>query len=353
MASESDPAVEKYQEIRPVYVSFVDKIRVLLGDLLDASGIKYHVIEGRAKTVNGFAEKIRREGKSYKDPLNEITDLAGVRLILYYGPDVDRVCELLDREFIVDQSRSIDKRSSLAVDEFGYLSVHKIISLSPGRAQLPEWSAVRHLVAEIQVRTVLQHAWAAISHSLQYNREADIPYALRRRLVRVSGLLELADQEFDSVRREQGALIEEVSRRADEGDYSIAVDALTISKFEDSAHVHVVSSVARKSGLHVVTSDRDRGVSQLVAVCGLLGIEDIAQLRSSVEVASRQAAQYFAMFRRKHSTKSVSGTVAHYLAMLLAARGWQTLKVKDLRRVTSWDETYVHDILEGGKAIFK
>jgi trimethylamine:corrinoid methyltransferase-like protein len=60
--------------------------------------------------------------------------------------------------------------------------------------------------AEVHVRTVLQHAWAAISHSLQYKKEDDVPAALRRRLNRLAALLELADQEFTTLSAEHRAL---------------------------------------------------------------------------------------------------------------------------------------------------
>jgi hypothetical protein len=58
----------------------------------------------------------------------------------------------------------------------------------------------------VQVRTVLQHAWASISHALQYKQEDDIPRALRRRLARISALLEVADEEFAELNREHNQL---------------------------------------------------------------------------------------------------------------------------------------------------
>ena len=71
---------------------------------------------------------------------------------------------------------------------------------------LTEWEAFANIKAEIQVRTILQHAWAAIDHELTYKKTEEAPKNLRRRLFRLSALLELADDEFSNLRK----LFEEV-----------------------------------------------------------------------------------------------------------------------------------------------
>jgi GTP pyrophosphokinase len=65
---------------------------------------------------------------------------------------------------------------------------------------LGEWKPFDGLKAEIQVRTIGQHAWAAISHALQYKREQDAPVNVQRRLARLAGLLELVDDESEALR---------------------------------------------------------------------------------------------------------------------------------------------------------
>lgn len=55
------------------------------------------------------------------------------------------------------------------------------------------------LKAEVQVRTVTQHVWAAASHVLQYKQEASVPLPVRRSIYRVSALLETVDLEFERV----------------------------------------------------------------------------------------------------------------------------------------------------------
>jgi ppGpp synthetase/RelA/SpoT-type nucleotidyltranferase len=186
--------------------------------MLQLEGISPALLEGRTKEVSSFEGKMNRPGKTYTNPLDDITDLTGVRLVLYSLDDVEKVSRLVRREFSVDDTRSIDKQEQLDVDRFGYVSQHYIVRLGEPRRSLAEWRDLADLFAEIQVRTVLQHAWAAIQHSLDYKSTYDVPTQLRRRLFRLSALFELADAELDQIIEEVGRLStqyrEEISRES-------------------------------------------------------------------------------------------------------------------------------------------
>ena len=146
-------------------------------------------------------EKIRREGKSYNNPLEEVTDLAGVRIICYFVSDVDKIVPWIKNEFVVDETRSVDKRKSIDPSVFGYASVHLIVELSEARIRLPEYSAFKDMKCEVQIRTILQHSWAEIEHDIVYKASEDIPFELRRRFASLAGLLEIADREFESLNK--------------------------------------------------------------------------------------------------------------------------------------------------------
>ena len=68
-------------------------------------------------------------------------------------------------------------------------------------AHFTEWKKFSGIKFEIQIRTVLQHAWSAISHKLEYKTVNDVPKKMRRQLFRISALLEIGDQEFSSLRQ--------------------------------------------------------------------------------------------------------------------------------------------------------
>lgn len=179
---------------------FKEKLSSLIQDLLSSRNIRFSGFESRVKTINSVIEKASRPGKSYQNPLKEITDLVGLRIIMFYKEDVERVCEMIRKEFEVDERNSIDKSIHLQADQVGYGSVHLIVRLNETRGKLSEWSDFQGLSAEIQVRTILQHVWAQIEHELNYKSTVRLPLRLKRPLYTLAGLLELADREFSQIK---------------------------------------------------------------------------------------------------------------------------------------------------------
>lgn len=192
--------LEKYRALLPTYESYAKRLEGLLRDLMFEAGIRVHFTESRAKSFISLQDKVNRPGKSYKEILKEVPDLIGIRLLLYYQDDSVSVQKLISKEFEVLEIEKSHQPDEYSPDKFGYISTHFIVRLSRARAKLPEWKAFKDFHAEVQVRTVLQHSWAAISHALQYKREGDVPIALRRKLFRLAGLFELADEQFIELR---------------------------------------------------------------------------------------------------------------------------------------------------------
>lgn len=223
--------VEQFTLLRPQYVAFTERTRSLIDELLKIHGIKTHLIDGRTKTVDSFREKIRRPGKSYTDPLAELPDLSGIRIIVYYLDDVEKVSDILSREFTVLESETSHLASEYSPDQFGYISLHSVVSLNTDREKLPEWKAYKGYRSEIQIRTVLQHSWAAVSHALQYKHESDVPKQLRRKLYRLSGLFELADEEFIAVRNETELLRTKTVHALEQGNIEVSLNSISLNEF--------------------------------------------------------------------------------------------------------------------------
>ncbi len=129
-----------------------------------------------------------------------MTDLIGLRIIMYYDADVTFAAGLIDRELIVDPALSVDWRMPAERDRFGYASNHLICTLDARRAELPEWRLFADIRVEIQLRTVLQHAWAVVSHQLGYKSVPGLAPEGERRLASAAALLEMADREFEAIR---------------------------------------------------------------------------------------------------------------------------------------------------------
>lgn len=273
-------AVEQYRDALPHYEGFTSKLRELTEELVEANGLEVEDIEFRTKPVQSFSEKIRREGKSYEDPLSQVTDLCGLRIVTYYAEDVDRVEDMIRREFRVDEENSLDKSEAMDPDRFGYLSVHYVISLSRGRARLTEWKPFARLKAEIQVRTVLQHAWAAIDHKLRYKAAREVPTNLKRQLFRLSALLELADEEFSQLRERSEATTEEYVSDVQRGEYDIELNLDSLDSYLQSSDLlEVWKKQALDAGFREPLHERDiDALRRLLKVVQRSGIKRIAEL---------------------------------------------------------------------------
>jgi putative GTP pyrophosphokinase len=284
-------AVDQYRANYHSYVAFASRLAGLVSELIKQSRMKVHFIESRAKTPESFAEKIVRPGKEYKNPFTEIPDLVGVRVVLYYSDNVKFVGDLLKREFDILEEESSHQPTAYGADQFGYLSMHYVAKMHAKRNELPEWVEWRDVQAEIQVRTVLQHSWAAVSHALQYKREGDVPLSLRRRLHRLAGLFELADEEFVGIRDEAG-MISAVTQVELQNNPDVApIDAQTVTHFLQEAPIvkrahHEAALLGYRfgspDGLPDEDHDRTDYIAALVETSHRLGFGIIGDLKREI-----------------------------------------------------------------------
>lgn len=211
-----------YGENRPHYENLNALVRGTIESLLRKADIGVLSVSGRAKAIESFAEKIDRKG--YDNPTQQMTDLCGIRVITFIEEDVDRVCEVIKRSFNVHSDKSLNKSDELEVDRFGYRSVHFVCDLGKKRTGLPEYELYNNMLFEIQVRTVLQHAWAEIEHDRSYKFSGALPSALKRRFHLVAGMLELADREFNSIAQELETYSKEVAEKTKKGDLDVELN---------------------------------------------------------------------------------------------------------------------------------
>lgn len=186
----NDLILDQYRQALPVLEQLKAEVLKQLREALDRAGLVVTAIEGRVKTEKSLAGKIALKGNKYTS-LNDITDLVGARIVTFYTDDVDRIAAITEQLYEIDWANSVDKRKTHQLDSFGYDSVHYICRV-PGY-EYP---------FELQLRTTLQHAWAAINHDSGYKSDIDIPAEFVRRMNRIAGLLEIADDEFSRIRSE-------------------------------------------------------------------------------------------------------------------------------------------------------
>jgi ppGpp synthetase/RelA/SpoT-type nucleotidyltranferase len=164
---------------------------------------------GEALPLNSFLEKLQR--KDYEKPFEQLTDLAAARVVCLYRSDLAKVAEMIRSEFVVVEE--VDKLEELGVDQFGYGARHFIVRLGTTSTGA-RYDDLKKLVCEVQVRTVVQDAWAIIQHHMIYKRESQVPKPLQRRLNSLAGLFETVDDQFESIRGERDAYLVDIRQSA-------------------------------------------------------------------------------------------------------------------------------------------
>ena len=197
-------AVQEYSAQQPTIVEAGARFIALVTAILDEAGINYLSVTGRTKSIESFAGKAARRVDGallYADPLRDITDQIGVRVITYVLSDVAAVADLMGDQVVVKDDRDMG-RETASQGRFGYSSWHLLIALDAARESQPAYAQLRGRVASVQIRTVLQHAWAEFEHDIRYKGTVPDEHAREfdRRFTLAAGLLELADREFSEIR---------------------------------------------------------------------------------------------------------------------------------------------------------
>lgn len=193
-----------YERLRPMHEALlqemVRKIRLLLEERGQSPAIK-----SRVKRFDGYFEKLlklfRKEGEQAM-----LTDLLGIRIVCPFLEDVETIEAILAEHFPVVEIEHKGARNSFR--EFGYVSLHLLIPVEsedfvevlPGCEQ----------ICEIQLRTILQDAWAEVEHELIYKSDITLPNELiKRKLAALNANLTLSDLIFQEIRDYQQEIREQ------------------------------------------------------------------------------------------------------------------------------------------------
>jgi len=202
---ENTESIKRFIDQQADFEKLCAEVAYILNRELNKAEVEFSTITYRAKTLNSFLEKIQR--KTYSDPITEITDFAGVRVVCLYIDDLARLENVIGEHFEIVEK--IDKLTDKKNDQFGYGAIHFIVRLGKN-ASGARYDDLKNLVCEIQTRTVLQDAWAIIDHHLVYKNESNIPTVLRSRLNFLAGNFQSADEKFSDLRAEREDYLREV-----------------------------------------------------------------------------------------------------------------------------------------------
>lgn len=184
----------------------------------------------------------------------------------------------------------MDRSESLGHDRLGYRSTHFVCALGKVRSSLPEYESLGELKFEIQVRTVLQHAWAQIAYDRAFKFQTALPIKLERKLNLYSGLLEIADAGFAEIAKEIDDYGASVSGASATELKAIEIDSISVGRF--------LSEIKRKHGIKL----RSVGEQQLAGVIEelrLFGLKNVGELERLIE------AEPVALERRSESSTDI------------------------------------------------
>ena len=190
--------LDTYRQERDGYQRFADYVLGQIASHLRSQHIAIAYSSARAKEIESLKAKCRKA--KYTDFHNEIMDMAGVRIVTYLLQDVPSVQKIVEEQFNVRREDSQDKLELLGANKIGYLSVHYIVTIKDeNRSSAPPEYLDKK--CEVQIRTVLEDAWAQIFHDRQYKSESLTATSdkLERRTNLIAGSLELLDHVIDEL----------------------------------------------------------------------------------------------------------------------------------------------------------
>ena len=244
-----------YASYKPVFNECLSAIEAELKSRIKLQSMPTY--KARIKSFNSYYEKIikqKPEEAALSTGLVTLTDMMGIRIICAFLEDIENVVTQISMHFDV---REIEHKGyNLSFQEFGYESVHVLVTIPQNclpkehhEPALPEAA-----VCEIQVRTILQDAWAEVEHELIYKSEFN-PFdkPLRRKLAAINANLSLADTIFQEIREYQNKLQAELGIRRntfyDQAD-QITDDELGITKeAASSVGMYNVSNLYEKGSI--------------------------------------------------------------------------------------------------------
>ncbi|MBN1567182.1 MAG: hypothetical protein JXA73_05020 [Acidobacteria bacterium] len=354
---ELEQQVARYREVRPVYEAFTGLLDLVLKGTTKDLGIT-PIIQPRTKDISSFAGKIVRRRDAYPDPVNQFTDLSGVRVIVGYKHEIEPVRNFIRRNFEIDEANSEDVIHRLGVEKFGYADVHLIVSIRNGTdfpdarealiqginndRKRAEFAACLNRLherrteqecrelrlppgprfkAEIQIRTFLQHAWAECAHDRVYKSDFEVPPRNKRDINRIAAALEEADEDFvrairsvENYRTYYGAYLDQDQRKTERN----RLDA--ILRY-DPDNVSLAQKAAR-----LALSDEDfAGAEEKLApiVEAWDKSPEASELKDEASVIEEQSRKTVPDLNKvEPAERKLAGRVNRQLAVILLDYGW-------------------------------
>ncbi len=333
----------RYVESLTLYEEYATRIRNLVQDLVEVEGVEFYAIEGWAKPP---AELLRLLSTLEEKDLAGV-DLVTVRVLLRFPEDVLKIEDVVKSEFDIDPVRSLPSNSNALQDprRFGYPAVVYVLSLSQSRSNLREWAKYKELTFRLELRTMLQEAWATIFPKVNQTVGTASEKELTRELFLLGAMLEKADKGFLSLRneiKEEALLIPPSSQLGTNKPETLNAEKLFTDEElytlfrEDSSLLGRWNALAMEAGFPEFTPSADYLRESFAHLCGILrasGIDTLSEVKKFL-AEMEQDNKGLQQLRTIHDTfrRNTKWRVDPFSALFLLVLNfkWDDLKDKDL-----------------------
>ena len=316
---------------RDALQTFCQKTKDLIEDILRDANIPFQSVQARVKSKEKLKQKYLDPEKNYSQ-LNDITDQAALRVITYYEDEIDHVAEILKREFDVDSKNSVDKRET-EPNKFSYYALNYICKYPTKRSCQPEYKKFADTWCEIQITSILRHAWSEIEHPW-YDLKGAYPDDIKRRFARMAALLEVAEIEFENLRKAQSDYRKSLAVQVEAKVPNIPIDAVSLRSFveQEPLVTKIDASLASVFGRALSETVSDAVLENRAKLARLAGIMEIQELRALLEKHEKAIGE----FAKRSVTEKLWPTpsnpfisrsvcIAQLAQLLVSAQGTQAL----------------------------
>lgn len=317
-----DSVLAEFDSKTEALKTFCLKTKDLIEQILQDATIPFQSVQARVKSKEKLRQKYLNPEKNYTR-LEDITDQAGLRVVTYYEDEVDRVVEKLKQEFDIDETNSVDKRET-EPDKFGYYALNYVCKYPSRRTSQVEYKRFADVLCEIQVTSILRHAWSEIEHPW-YDLRRAYPDDIKRRFARMAALMEIAEDEFLNLRKIRSDYQKSVDVQVAANVPDVPVDAVSLRSFIEQeplvAEVDgVVASVVERPISGPVI---DQVVSRFADAANAAGLGTIQNLYESLAKNKRAIPEFVTQCVRQKVWPAVAegslpaGVSIYQLAQLL------------------------------------
>lgn len=181
-----------------------NRIRHLIANRIDPHQLTNFIripVEPRLKESESLLQKAFYRNKNYASPYEEIEDKVGVRFVLLLGTDIQIVAKAIDEDtesWIAVKARDHEAEIAAKPYEFDYQSVHFVVRAKQGLTF--EGNDIQEgIPCEVQIRTLLQHAYSEITHDTLYKPAVQTTSAMKRAAAKSMALIEATGDYFEKL----------------------------------------------------------------------------------------------------------------------------------------------------------